>query len=161
MHAHKRPSSGFTLAEILVSLAIIALIFGIGTYVLVNANRQRGLNVLGDTVVSTLEKAKANAMADLNGDSFGVNVGATTGTSSFIYFEGTGYDSRSTANMNYVVPSQYTFFATTTPAGGLIVFNRLSGTPNATGTITVADPNNPAHPQVITVGGLGDITITR
>ena len=149
------------MPELVISLAILLVLFGSGIYVYLNASRQSGLNALGDTVVSTLEKAKANAMAGINGDNFGVNFGSTTGTTTFIYFEGASYTGGSPTNIAYAVPNPYLLFATTSPSGGQVIFKRLTGTPQATSTITVSDPSNPSHIQIITVGSLGDINITR
>ncbi len=76
---------GFTLIEILVSIAILTTLIGLGLYMSMDSYRSYLSRSERDTVVSLLERARSRAMANVYQTPWGV---CTSGTS-YIVFRGT------------------------------------------------------------------------
>src|SRR5665213_37757 len=88
------PYSGFTLIETLVAIAIVVLIGTISIATFYSAKKAKELGPTADGVVEVLERAKADAIAGKDDQSFGVYFAS----SSYSYFEGPTYNSSDTKN---------------------------------------------------------------
>jgi prepilin-type N-terminal cleavage/methylation domain-containing protein len=147
---------GFTLVEILTSIAIIILVFGIGTYAFVSAKRSASLNTATDGLVFMLDQAKTNALAGKNGQNFGVYFD----TYSYTYFAGSSYSVSNASNVVRQLGSGYKLTISLSAVGSTTIFSRLTGVPSATGTITVTDTSS-SKTQTVTVGNQGEITVVK
>lgn len=148
---------GVSAIEIIIVLAILILLSGIGSYAFVSAQKRHQLNGATDSVVSELERAKANAMAGKNGRNFGVKFNAT----SMVSFSGDSYDAGDPGNVILPVASGFTLSNDIPNADGSILFSRLYGIPQAAGTITVTRSGDSSRTQSVSVGSQGEITVTR
>lgn len=149
-----RAKSGFTLAEILISIAIIVIIMAAGLYAFVSARHKASITTTGDDIAAALEAAKTNAITGNGGTAFGVKFNA----GSYVTFTGTSYSSSDPSDVTHNVPGDITLSNTFPGPDYAVIFAHLSGTPNVTGTITVAGS---ASSTLVTVGTLGDISVIR
>ena len=150
-------SRGFTAVEIVVALGILVLIFGIGTQVFVTSRNAKQLETYTDGVSSKLEEAKTNALAGKNGTNFGVKFSTT----SYTYFNGSSYSSSATSNVPYNLLGKYNISNNIPGTDDAILFTRLTGIPSATGTIVISDGGSPAKTATVTVGVMGDVSVTK
>jgi prepilin-type N-terminal cleavage/methylation domain-containing protein len=148
--------SGMTLVEIIVVLTIMAIIFGIGTYTLVSARKSATLNTLTDSVASTLEQARSSALSGKGGVSYGVKFAST----SYTYFA-SPYVQNDPDNRTSGVSTGFELSNTYTSNGGIVIFSRLTGAPQATGTITIINMANTSQSKMIQIGSQGDITVVK
>lgn len=121
---------GFTLIEIAVVLAIITLLFAIGFFVDLSMDSRNSLGSEETTLISILEKARGEAMNNIDHISHGVHVE----TNAYILFEGSNYAPSDT--LNEVIKKNKNI-----SISGLndIAFKQLSGKPNNPGQIILDD----------------------
>ncbi|MEK7548914.1 MAG: prepilin-type N-terminal cleavage/methylation domain-containing protein [Patescibacteria group bacterium] len=124
-------NKGFTFIEIIIAVAILVLIFGLGGNMGLNFYRQYLREQSKSDLTTILKKARSRAMADINQSNHGVYVGENQ----YILFQGSSYLSRTTEY------DQAFDKASGISASGLdeIVFERFRGNSSASSTIILTD----------------------
>lgn len=138
--------------EILVVLATVILIFLV---VSPQFNKMKELqsvkNATGD-IISVLNKAKFSTLASLNSSSYGVHFQSDQ----IVLFTGTTYSGGASGNEVIYISSPATIsnvtLAGSSSSSGDVYFNRLSGIPDKSGTVTVTSPN---FSKIVTISGTG------
>lgn len=136
---------GFALLELLLSIAVVAILSGLSVPVYQSFQVKNDLDVAVNTVAQGLRRAQVSSQS-VDGDiGWGVNVGNST----IIVFKGSSFISRdSTFDEVFDLPS------TITPSGlQEIVFNKFSGLPQSSGTITLF--SSISETKTLTVNGKG------
>lgn len=125
---------GFTLPELLLSIAIIAILSGLSVPVYQSFQVKNDLDVAVNTTAQSLRRAQVLSQT-VDGDiSRGVNVG----NSAITVFKGSSFASRD-SNFDEV----FDLPTTITPSGlQEIVFNKFSGLPQNSGTMTLSSTTN-------------------
>ena len=140
-------SRGFTLLEVLLSIAIIAGLAGMSIPVYQALQMRNDLDIATVTAAQTLRRAQTLAQA-VDGDT---SWGVYTQSGSITLFRGTSYASRDTD-----VDEVFTVPTTITPTGRQeFVYIKFSGVPQNTGTLTLTSEANEI--RNITVNGKGTI----
>jgi prepilin-type N-terminal cleavage/methylation domain-containing protein len=147
-------SRAFSLAEIIVVTAIIAVLAVIGVSAFMSARQSAAMNAVSDGIVSVFEQARANALSGKGGTSYGVRFSA----SSYTFFTGSSYNASDATNIVHQVASGYTLSNSMSASSGVVVFARLTGVPSVTGTVTITQ-TSPAKTRIITIGSQGTLTI--
>lgn len=125
-------NSGFTLWEITIVLAIMAVLFSVGLFANMELYRQRVLGAERDTIVSVLKRARSEAQNNINEAGHGVYFGSA---SNYVIFQGTTYASRNPAyDENFDRSSGLTLSG---PAE--VDFSPLDASSNVSGTISVSN----------------------
>src|SRR3989344_109347 len=137
-------SKGFSLLELIISLAIIALLGTVAGLTLVNYQRSMAADSTAREIVGQLRLAQRKAVSgedgDLNGqgDSWGIRF-SNSSDDTYQVFYGTVYNSASTTATVYL-PSSAVFTNPTAGTSTDIIFTKLSGTTTpATISITLPD----------------------
>ena len=148
-------SRGFSLLEVLIVMAIVILLSTGLIYRMSDARRDKAVQATGDAILFTLEEAKNNAIAGKYGLAHGVHFTSGAYTS----FSGIVYSAGGANNVVHTVSSDIEI----TPAlsGGAVdvIFARLNGEANVTGTITVAAADDSTTTRVLSIGAGGDVSI--
>lgn len=141
-------TAGFTLLEVLLSVAIIALIAGIGTPIYQAFQVRNDLDVATNTISQSFRRAQVLSQA-VDGDT---TWGLSVQSGAIILFQGASYASRNT-NFDEVfdLPGSIT-----TSGVSEIVYNKFTGEPQNTGTVTLT--SNANETRNITINGKGTIT---
>lgn len=156
----KEPCSkqaGFTLTETMIALFIIILLGSISIYAFYNSKKTKTLDVITDGLNFTLELAKSDAEAGKNGSNFGIFVAG----SSYTYFMGSNYSSGNASNRITAIPSGWLLSTSTSDGSSVIVFRRLTGTPQTMATVTVSNITTPSLTRSLVIGSQGDITVIK
>lgn len=134
MYGHRshrqRHCRGFTLVELMLSLAIFTLIAGISIPIYESFAAQNDLDIAATTVAQTIRRAEMLASASDGSSDWGVHVG----TDGIVLFKGTSFAGRNTQyDETFDLPSDVT-------ASGMteIVTAEGTGYPLTTGTITLS-----------------------
>lgn len=147
---------GITVPELLVVIAVLGVIFLI---VIPQFSKTRELQVLKSgiqDVVSSINKAHEQTLASLNSSEYGVHFQSDK----VIIFKGTVFNAGAGDNetIDIVAPANISNvtlnFVSAIP--GDIFFNRLSGTPNQNGTITVSTTS---FSKIITISATGATSV--
>ncbi len=143
-----KKNKGFTVIEVLVSLSILVILFGISLGVFYAQRKAANIENDAQNVLTQLQKARNQTLSSVNNSSFGVRFTA----SSSALFEGTTY---SQAGTLFTFP--FSSNVTTSLTGGVtqVYFERLTGEPSATGTITFQSNAGTTTPQTIIIRATG------
>lgn len=143
---------GISIIEILIVIAVLGIIFAI---VLPQFSKMRENQVLkngvGD-VLSAIDKARAQTLSSLNSFSYGVHFEA----GKVIIFKDESFISIDANNetINIIAPASISnvYLDGVSTVSGEFYFNRLSGTPSKTGSVTLSTPN---YSKIIRISSTG------
>ncbi|MBI3495149.1 prepilin-type N-terminal cleavage/methylation domain-containing protein [Candidatus Berkelbacteria bacterium] len=145
---------GFSLIEIVLTIALIGLIAGISIPVYRELQQRNDLNVGVNTIVHDLRRAQLLAQSvqgDQNGNADSGKWGVHIGSDTITLFKGASFGQRDTSfDEASSVP-----VSVKSTCGTDIVFEKFSGLPLSSGTITVTSHNNETH--AITISPKGTI----
>ncbi|MBI2630719.1 GspH/FimT family pseudopilin [Candidatus Nomurabacteria bacterium] len=145
-------TKGISIVETVIVLAVLAVIFSIiiPQFSLIR-ERQVLKSAVGD-ILSSINKAQTQTLASVDSSSYGVYFES----GAIVIFKGTGFFDEDASNevISIVAPANISNVAlgAGSPASGSIYFNRLSGSPSTTGTITISTPN---YTKTITISATG------
>ena len=140
-------NKGFTLIEVLLSLALMALLAVMSVPVYQSFQVRNDLDIAAVTLAQTLRRAELLSQA-VDGDStWGVRIESGLIT----LFKGASYGARDfNFDETFIVPTSIT------PSGAQeFVFAKLSGAPQSTGTVTFTSSIN--ETRTITVNARGTV----
>lgn len=140
-------SRGFTLLEVLLSVAIISVITGLSLPVLTSFNNRNDLDITTQRVVSQFRRAQTYSRG-VNGDSqWGVHIQA----GSAILYKGATYAGRDTAyDEETIIPATFSITGISD-----VVYSKLAGAPSQTGSITLTNTiSNEARTITINAKGM-------
>ncbi len=139
-------SKGFTLLEILMSIALITVVAGIGVPVYQSFQVKNDLDVAVNSWAQALIRAQALSRAT-DGDS---TWGAGIQSGNLTLFKGTSFALRDTA-----YDEVFDIAGSITPSGLTeIVFAKFSGLPQSTGTTTLTSSTNEVRAIAINSKGM-------
>jgi len=141
---NKQP--GFTLLEILLSIAIIAIIAGIGIPIYQSFQVRNDIDIAAAAYVQNLHRAQALSQAVDGDTSWGVY--AVSG--SITLFKGTSYAARD------ITYDEIFNVSNSIVLSGIseIVFSKFTGLPQTTGTIILTSINNENRNITINAKGM-------
>lgn len=141
---------GMTMIEIVSILAIAAILSLITVTSFFTLKDRHAVLKDVDSIVSIMEKAKSMSLNRKNDSSYGVVFATSTVTS----YAGTSFATGNVLNIYELNSGAKISSISLTNSKKEIHFTKITGTPNATGTITVSGNN---HSRVITIFGTGII----
>jgi len=140
--------NGFTLLELLLSVVIIVIVFGLTIPVLQSFQSKNDLDVAIVTTAQSLRRAQSLAQASDGDSAWGVYIQS----GSITMFKGSTYvGHNSSTDETFTLPSDINP-ATTTQ----IIFNKFSGLPTATSIINLTSNNNVT--KTITINSKGTVS---
>lgn len=136
---------GFTLLEVLLSIALIGLIAGTAIPLYVSFQNRNDLDIAATTFAQSIRRAQVLSQA-VDGD---MNWGVSVHTAEIVIFKGTSYATRDvSADEVYDISSSVTVSGTQE-----YVFATLTGLPQNNGTITFTSVNNESRNVTINAQG--------
>lgn len=143
---------GFTLIEYSISISILLVVGVMVMSVFVQFNREQALETETDRIAGILTEARAKTLDSRNASQFGIHIAASSVTE----FQGTTYSPSDPNNIVSALSPLVTIASTSLTAGvSDIIFDRLTGNAEATGTITVALAAQLSSVHVVQILGTG------
>ena len=142
--------NGFTLIEVLVSLAVIALL---GFLIIPRLGFLTAKNVLdaeSQKIISLLRVAKSKTVGSEDLQNYGVYFASA----SFTLFQGTAFDPGDPKNETHPLDKQARISSVTLP-GRSVYFERLTGEASAGGLVVLEDKNDPQKNQTVHIDASG------
>lgn len=136
-------------------LAVVGLLLIITIPQFSKIRENQVLKAASSDVLSTLDKARSQTLASVNSSEYGVHLQSDR----VIIFTGTAYSAGAGTNETILITTPATIsnvtFGGVSSTSGNIYFNRLSGAPSTTGTITIS---NSSVSKIITISATGSIS---
>ncbi|MFH1608744.1 MAG: prepilin-type N-terminal cleavage/methylation domain-containing protein [Patescibacteria group bacterium] len=148
--------SGINLIEIIIVIAVIGIIVAVAVPQFLNIKKAQVLKNGAQDIFSTLNKARSQTLSSLDSSEYGVHFDSDE----IVLFKGTSYSEESLDNENLEIISPATI-STISLTGGAddVYFSRLSGSPSASGSITVSLTTDPDSTKIITILSTGAISV--
>ncbi len=144
-------NKGITLIEVMIVVVILIALLAVTTSQFSSLRQNQALQASTTEVVSVLKKASSQTLASIDSSQYGVHFGTDT----VIIFKGTTYPSDSDETITLTNPA-YITNVSLSGGGSDVYFNRLTGVPSKTGTITVSITG---ASKTITIGATGIISV--
>lgn len=143
---------GISIIEILVVIAVLGIVFSI---VIPQFSKSREMQVLKSGVADTLssiDKARGKTLSSLDSSSYGVHFQSDK----VLIFKGTVFSAMDANNETINIATPATISDVALVGGGSdIYFNRLSGAPSTTGTVTISTTS---YSKIITISATGAVS---
>jgi len=128
-------SRGITLIEILAVLSILGILFAVA---LPSFGTMRNIQILRSTsldISSSLSKARSQALSSINSSEYGVHFESNK----IVIFKGTVFSSSDPNNEDILITSPaYISSIDLSDSADSVYFDRLSGAPNKSGSVTLS-----------------------
>ncbi|HSX07130.1 MAG TPA: prepilin-type N-terminal cleavage/methylation domain-containing protein [Candidatus Saccharimonadia bacterium] len=140
-------SAGFTLVEVLLSVAIITMLTGLSLPLYESFVRRNDLDLTTQSIATMIRRAETYSRGTKSDSTWGVEFQSTNA----ILFRGSMFASRDTSYDEMV-----TIPVSITPSGlSELTFTKLTGAPNTTGSLTLASTTNTT--KTITINAKGTV----
>jgi len=148
--------SGFTLLEAIIVIAIIGIIVAVAFPQLSKVKNVQILKSSSEDIISILNKARSQTLASLNSQHYGVRFEPN----SIIIFTSDSYNAGDASNeiINISSPASISNISLSGGASEFY-FNRLTGAPTRTGTITVSIATDASLTKTITISATGGVSM--
>lgn len=134
--AQARLLTGFTLIEILLVLAISAILVVISAGVFLAADKKEDVDSQVRNLKSVLNLARNQSLASEGLNSFGVHI--NTSANEYVLFPGSSFDPANPENKTFTMPANIGVSIELNGGGSDIIFGRLSGGTSQYGHIILA-----------------------
>lgn len=131
---YKRFTAGFTMLEIVISVAILALIVSLSLGALSSFRERQSLVSEGEGIASLVRDARTRTLAGQGGTAWSVFFSSTA----VILFPGTSYVVGGPNQVVRDIPAHMTLSTALLGGGSTLSFERLVGTTNQAGTISLS-----------------------
>jgi prepilin-type N-terminal cleavage/methylation domain-containing protein len=147
---------GITMVEILVVIAVLGIIFAVALPQFSKSREMQVLKSAVNDILSVLERAKGQTLASMDSSEYGVRFESDQ----VIIFKGMVFVSGNENNEIVDIISPATVSNVTlngvSGSSGSLYFNRLSGIPSKTGTITISTSS---YSKIITISATGSANV--
>ena len=156
----KGSKKGFTLIELVITIAIIAVVAIIGTVSLFGAQHKATLTGTVQQIAALLREAQSDSMAGENGTAWGVHFeNATTTAPFYALFSSSTYSPQAVVGY-YRLPASVGYATSTLPVGAVvnIIFSPITGAASASTSITLYTLGSAAFSSTISIASSGAVS---
>jgi len=148
---------GFTVVELLITIAIIIIVSAIGTISLVGFRAEQDLGSATKLIVSVLRDAQQKSISQESEKQWGVHFENVMNDRDFYAtFSGASYSS-STQQEIFYLKSSLEFSDPGSGSSKDVIFSKLTGLPQAATNITLRLTNNPQSAKTVTINNNGKV----
>ncbi len=147
-------SSGFSLIEILISVAILVLVSFLALAALSVLPKQVTLDSTSQGILSVLRLARSQTLGSKGADTYGVYFE----TGKYVLFKGDTYVSGASENKEYTLSDVEINSISLTGGGSSVVFDRIRGTTASDGTIQIRLTRDTARTATIQINPSGQVS---
>lgn len=152
---------GFTLVELVITIALFAIIAVVGGVSLFGTQRKSTLTGTVQQIAALLREAQSDAMAGEQGTAWGVHFENATATAPFYsLFASSTYSPQAIVGGYYRLPASVGYATSSLPAGAAvnITFSPITGTASASTSITLYSLGSAAFSSTISIASSGAVS---
>ncbi|HEY1037486.1 MAG TPA: hypothetical protein VGE62_02790 [Candidatus Paceibacterota bacterium] len=154
----KNGRAGFTAVELMVVVGLAAMISGITLSVFSSFSDLQSLDKETDVVVAYVQKARNQSINSKGGGRFGINFSSSTVT----LYEGPSYPAGAASTTSYALSSKVELSSVALTGGvSRVLFDQLTGKPNATGTVRLRLKAKPSDVKTVIIYGSGLVEVQQ
>lgn len=157
MQLHLKNNKGFTLPELMVGMAMFAILVGLVTINLTGVHSSTNINTTIDTMVADIKQQQIKAMTgDTEGRASADSYGVHFDTTDYVLFHGTSYNASDTSNLTIDLSQGMQIIRLTHQE---IIFNQGNGEikdSSGSDTITLETPSG--QQKTVTFNKYGAVT---
>ena len=155
---HTRQNAGFTLLELMVVLAIVAVVGAISISNFGLLQKKYSVDGSMQEFVGIISLAKSNTVSSEAISQYGIYINTATFPNAYVLFKGSSYDARDVSyDKTYVLPSTLQFADVSLQGGNEIVFDRLTGASGQSGNVTLRSIADNAQSKTMYISSAGTI----
>jgi len=158
---HLDYKKGFTLVEISVIIVILIVLISISASIFLLFNKESSLSSNTEEIINTLREAQNKSLASEGASRYGVYFDNTSSPNQYILFKGSDYTDPSRDisfdQINDLSDNIEINSINLSDEGSEVVFERLTGIANQTGSISLRLKDNPAKTKSVYIDGSGRI----
>lgn len=147
---------GFSFIEMIIVLSVLGIIFAITLPQFSEIKNSQVLKSASGDIISSFKKAETETRASKDSSSYGVHFQSDK----IIIFKGATFSANDANNQDVDIIRPATISNISLSGGATdIYFNRLTGTPSATGTVTISISGDQSMIKTITFSATGNASI--
>lgn len=147
---------GFSLVEALIVIAILGIIFAIALPSFSEIKNSQVLKNASGDIISYINSTQTETRASKDSSSYGVHFQSDK----IIIFKGTIFSANDANNQDIEIVRPATISNISLTGGATdFYFNRLTGLPSATGSVTVSITGNQSMAKTITISSTGTLSV--
>lgn len=148
---------GFTLIEILISIAIIGIISSIFVFSFQKEIQEKKMNSIVNSIVAKLQEAKGLSQSGKDGEVYGIKFNSD----SYVTFVGSNYDQTSNTNVVFDIDDNFIISNTIPNADDFVTFSKIKGDTGINANVIITNKNDANMEKIITIRSLGDISVIQ
>ena len=149
-------TKGFSLLEIIIALAILGVIATLVINPFTSFRDHQVLNGAVEEILASLQQARVKTLSSEGGNQYGIHFASNQ----VVLFAGTTYDPVNPSNQDIGLSSSVTISGISLAGGSSdIVFQKLTGVTNQSGTVTIELNSDPTLVKTVTINsnGISDV----
>lgn len=152
---------GFTIIEIVVALGIVGMISVVVVSNFLDITKRTDLGGALQELVGVVELAQSKTLASEDSSQYGIYFDSVTSPHQYILFKGTSFAARDTSyDKRYSLPGTIEFFAISFVGGSEVIFNKLTGTTEQSGSVTLRLKSDTSQAKTLFISNTGAISFT-
>lgn len=152
-------NSGFTIIEIIIVIAILAILLAIVISNFPYFNETTNLNNNVQEFISTLKLAQNRALSSDSYSQYGVYINTGVSPNQYVLFQGPTY-AGSTAGQTYTLDKSLEFYNISLGGGSEIAFDKLDGAADESGSVGIRVKSDTGTNKTIYVASSGAVGST-
>ncbi len=154
----QKKESGFTLVELLTIIGILLVIIGTAVAAYKRFQNISALTDSSEEILNILRLARSKTLSSEHSDQWGVHFPNPGTDYEYTLFKGSNYSSRETSfDQKIIVPNTIEVHNIDLGTSSDVIFNRLTGTTDFPGTISLRIASNHSKTQDIIIESSGQI----
>lgn len=146
---------GFTLIEILVSVAILLILLVLSITSFTTLRRQVEIDSSGQNILSVLRLARSRTLGSEAESTYGVHFE----TDKYVFFKGNTYTAGASDNKEYTLTDSEIYEINLNGGGSEVVFNRIRGTTSQFGNVKIRLTNQTTKINTININSSGQVSL--
>lgn len=147
---------GFSFVEVLIAIAVIAVVLTMATQTFKNFSGEKSLNAETDKIASVINEARSSTSSSKDFSEHGVHFEQ----SKTVFFNGSVYNPSDSNNKEYKISGPVEIYDILLNGGGQnLFFKKLTGETDKYGTVSLRLINNPSKTKTIKISNSGVVNV--